>query len=57
MDDDLALVLVVDDVGVSLLLAFKSGLAAASWFLAATGDESFGLRYALTPGGGSLIVN
>ena len=44
MDDDLALVLVVDDVGVSLLLAFRSGLAAASWFLAVTGDESFGLR-------------
>ena len=44
--------------GVSLLDDFKSVLAGISFaFAVVAGDDSFGLRKALTPGGGSLMVN
>ena len=43
--------------GVSLLDDFKSFLAGISLAFVVAGDESFGLRKALTPGGGSLMVN
>ena len=43
--------------GVSLLDDFKSVLAGTSLDFVVAGEDSFGLRKALTPGGGSLIVN